>query len=123
MDAVMVDGSDPVAVVTPAGRLDALSAPDLRTRCDRLIGSRTERLVLDLRAVEFLDSAGLAALVGALKRARAMGGDVKLVAPDHDGVRRILRLTRFEHVFDTAGSVAEAIHAFAARELHPMADR
>lgn len=113
MHIEVVDRSIPVAVVVAQGRLDASSAPDLRSRCDQLLGDGTERLVIDLSAIEFCDSAGLASLVGALKRTRAAGGDTKLVAPSHDGVWRILRLTRFERVFDIKEDVDTAVGAFA----------
>jgi len=114
MDIQIVDRSIPISVVVPVGRLDAISAPDLRVRCERLLDDRCERLIIDLSGVEFCDSAGLAALVGALKRSRAAGGDTKLVAPDHEGVWRILRLTRFERVFDIREDVDDAVDAFAA---------
>ena len=114
MNIQVVDRSIPVAVLVPEGRLDASSAPELRGCCDQLFDDQTERLVIDLSAIEFCDSAGLAALVGALKRTRAAGGDTKLVAPVHNGVWRILRLTRFERVFDIRQDVDDAVSAFAA---------
>jgi anti-sigma B factor antagonist len=55
-------------------------------------------LVLDLAAVAFCDSAGLAALIGATRRAERLGGDVTLAgarAPLH----RMLRLTGVEPLF------------------------
>jgi anti-sigma B factor antagonist len=108
-----VDRSIPIAVVAPTGRVDAVTAPLLRARCDALLADGTTRLVIDLSDVEFLDSAGLAAMVGALKRARAAGGDVRLVAPETPAVRRILELTRFDRVFDLAPDADTAVARFA----------
>lgn len=112
MEIQTMDRSIPVAVVTPTGRLDALSAPDLRRRCDTILDTDTERLVIDLRGVDFCDSAGLAALVGAMKRSRADGGDTKLVASGDAPVWRILELTRFDRVFDIRTGVDEAVRSF-----------
>ena len=113
MDIQVLDRSIPIAVVVPSGRLDALNAPELRRRCDSILDAETGRLVIDLRGVDFCDSAGLAALVGAMKRSRASGGDTKLVAASDAPVWRILELTRFDRVFDVRTGVDDAVRAFA----------
>lgn len=112
MSIATLDRSIPVSVVTPTGRLDALTAPHLRVRCDTLLASGTHRIVIDLSTVDFLDSAGLAAMVGVLKRARSAGGDVKLVMPDRETVGRILELTSFDRVFQIAPDVDAAVASF-----------
>ena len=113
MNIATVDRSIPIAVLAPVGRMDALAAPHLRVRCDTLLSGGTHRIVIDLRDVEFLDSAGLAAMVGAMKRARASGGDVKLVMSDRTSVSRILELTSFDRVFDLMTDVDDAVDSFA----------
>jgi anti-sigma B factor antagonist len=87
-------------VVELRDRLDAFSAPELRKRLEELLAEGVCRFVIDLSAVPFLDSAGLAVLVGLLKRARTAGGDVKLVWPAREPAQRILRLTKFDRVFE-----------------------
>lgn len=114
MDISVQDRPIAVSVVAPVGRLDALAAPALRERCLSIIASGTHRLVIDLSEVTFLDSAGLAVLVSALKHARAEGGDVKLVAPAAEAVTRILSLTRFDTVFDIRRDQANAVNGFTA---------
>lgn len=113
MSIATIDRSIPIAVVAPTGRMDALNAPHLRVRCDTLLAGGTHRLVIDLREVDFLDSAGLAAMVGALKRARAEGGDVKLVMPGTMAVSRILELTSFDKVFQISPDVDTAVASFS----------
>jgi anti-sigma B factor antagonist len=108
------DRSIPITVLAPSGRLDALSAPELRRRCDELLEADTDRIVVDLRAVDFCDSAGLAALVSSMKRSRAAGGDTKLVASADASVWRILELTRFDRVFDVRADVDAAVRAFSS---------
>ena len=60
------------------GDLDLVSAPSLRDTLVEVIDDGA-RIVLDMEAVEFLDSAGLGILVGGLKRARTHGGELELV--------------------------------------------
>ncbi|NJL93958.1 MAG: STAS domain-containing protein [Anaerolineae bacterium] len=86
-------------VIRLSGRLDAFSVGRLREQQESLLEAGGKRFLVDLRGLEFLDSAGLAALVSLLKRARQLGGDVVLVAPTHEEARRILTLTRFDQVF------------------------
>ncbi|MCB0066801.1 MAG: STAS domain-containing protein [Caldilineaceae bacterium] len=80
-------------------RLDAFSAQELRAHFDELFEQGVTNYVIDLSATPFMDSAGMAVLVSAMKRARQAGGDVALVWPDADAVKRILKLTHFDRVF------------------------
>ncbi len=75
-------------VVSVYGELDVATAPELRERLIEQISDGHLRLVLDLDGVDVLDSTGLGTIVGALKRARTHGGDLRLVCTD----TRIMRL-------------------------------
>lgn len=101
-----------IVVVSPRQRIDAFSAPALRARLDQLIENGVIRFVLDLSAVPFLDSAGMAVLVSLLKRTRQSGGDVRLVWPAEDAARRILRLTKFDRVFTMFETAEAALNNF-----------
>ena len=87
------------ATVTLSGRLDALSAPELRARLSELLDDGVHQLMVDLAEVDFVDSAGLAALVRAMKTAREHHGDVELVRPSSDDAYRVFELTKFDDVF------------------------
>jgi anti-anti-sigma factor len=100
------------SVITPEGRLDAFSAPELRKRLEALLADGVTRVVINLSEVPFLDSAGLAVLVSALKRARQAKGDVKLVWPQSENAQRIIRLTRFDRVFDLFDTAEAALTRF-----------
>ena len=81
------------------GRIDALAAPELRTQMSDLLTGGTSQLVVDLADVTFIDSAGLAALVRAMKQARETGGDVELVRPRLAEAFRVFELTKLDSVF------------------------
>ena len=101
-----------IVVVAPQERIDAVSAPVLRQKLHALMDDGVSNLVIDLSAIPFMDSAGMAVLVSALKRARLAAGDVKLVWPKAESARRILNLTRLDRAFKMADTVEEAVKDF-----------
>ena len=66
-------------VVAVGGEIDVYSAPKLREKLISLVESGSYHLIIDMEAVEFLDSTGLGVLVGGLKRVRAHDGWIDLV--------------------------------------------
>ncbi|MCX6048087.1 MAG: STAS domain-containing protein [Chloroflexi bacterium] len=101
-----------IVTVAPEGRLDAFSAPKFREKVLSLIADGVKYIVLDLSQTPFMDSAGMAALVSALKQCRQLGGDVRMVWPQADPVKRILSLTKFDRVFEMKNTVEEAVSSF-----------
>lgn len=91
-------------------RLDAAKAPGLRDELVRRVDAGHTALVLDLSAVEFMDSSGLGALVSCLKRLGARG--TLSVVGAKGAVARLFQLTRMDKVFalhdDLETAVAQA---------------
>jgi anti-anti-sigma factor len=67
-------------VAALSGRLDSTRAPAVREHLLRLLHTAAGRLVLDLTLVSEIDAAGLAVLVGTERRARLLGGSLRLAA-------------------------------------------
>lgn len=101
-----------IVTVAPHGRLDTLRAIEFRKQVQEIIDSGVHNLVLDLSETPFLDSAGMAVLVSALKQCREHGGDARMIWPQSEPVKRILALTKFDRVFEMKESVTEAIASF-----------
>lgn len=101
-----------VTVITASGEVDLGSAPRLRDLAVRRLTSGDRALVLDLTAVDFLDSTGLGTLVAVLKRARALGGDVGLVV-SRPGIRKVFELTGLDAAFAIHDQLDDAILAAA----------
>jgi anti-sigma B factor antagonist len=90
-----VDGRTIVAV---GGEIDVYTAPKLRDKITELVAAGTYDLVIDMEAVEFLDSTGLGVLVGGLKKVRAHDGSLQLVC-NQDRLLKIFRITGLAKVF------------------------
>ena len=96
-----------VTVLALAGRLNLVSAGSLKARIDALVTAGSTQLVVDLSAVDFIDSSGLGALIGGLKTARQAGGDLRLAAAGEQ-VRAVLGLTNLDRILTPYASVEEA---------------
>jgi anti-sigma B factor antagonist len=97
------------SVVKLSGEVDLYSAPQLRSTLDELVAAGARNIVVDLSDVDFLDSSGLGALIGALKHLRELGhGFIRLAAPaPHVG--KILELTGINQVLDVFTTVEAAL--------------
>ena len=69
-------------------------------------------LLIDLSAVPFMDSAGLGALIGGIRRAREAGGDVA-VACSRPTLTRLLHTTGFDRIVSVTETVDDAAAALA----------
>jgi anti-sigma B factor antagonist len=103
------EDAEDVAVVAVHGELDLKGGPSLREALVAAIGEdHGRRIVVDLDGVDFIDSAGLGVLLGALKRARSNNGELVLVATGRN-VLRVLELTGLVRVFDIHAGRREAL--------------
>ena len=105
------DEADGYTVCRPSGELDAFTVSQFREALAEL--SNRPRLVIDLSAVPFIDSAGLGALIGGIRRTRENGGDVA-VACNRASLIRLLRTTGFDRIVTVADSVDEAASSLQA---------
>jgi anti-sigma B factor antagonist len=80
-------------VLRVSGEIDMATCPQLRQEIVGQISQGNLQLVIDLDAVDFIDSTGLGVLIGGLKRARSQGGDLRVSGVDE----------RLERIFDLTG--------------------
>lgn len=102
---------DDVVVLTPAvERIDTQGASELKEVLLAEVEQGTRRLLLNLASVAFIDSAGLSAIISALKQ---MGdhGDLRICCAQPD-VRAILELARLDRLVPIYDGQAEAIMEF-----------
>lgn len=108
---ILFEHKEGVAVVNVnEQRLDAAKAKDFRRLVSPVL-EENDSLVIDLSAVDFIDSSGLGAILSCLRKLNSKGGDVKLAGAS-DRVRDIFELVRFNHLFDVYNTVDEALSSF-----------
>lgn len=88
------------------GELDVHGAPTLRARLLDLLPERAP-LIVELRALDFMDSSGLAALLELRSRARQVGWEVRIQGA-RGRVRELLERTGTLALVETSASADEA---------------
>jgi anti-sigma B factor antagonist len=90
-----------------SGELGIASAPALRGQLHSLLRAASH-LIIDLSAVQHADASGLAVLVGSRRRARLLGGSLRLAAPSPQAAR-VLSATGLNQHLDIFPTVRAAI--------------
>ena len=98
------------AVIQVTGEVDVYTAPMLREQMRELAAKGAVHLIADLSRVDFLDSTGLGALVGGLRRLREAGGSLALVIST-PRILRIFQITGLTKALAAQRSVEDAITA------------
>jgi anti-anti-sigma factor len=83
----------------------------LRTMIDNLLASGATRIILNLEHVNYVDSAGLGALIEMHRKTKAKGGSLKLchLGPN---LQRALELARLLPIFETCPTETAALASF-----------
>lgn len=105
---IHVEENDDYVLCRPVGELDAYTVGQFRDALAQL--STARRLLIDLSEVPFMDSAGLGALIGGIRRTREADGEVS-VACSRPTLTRLLHTTGFDRIVPVVETVDEAAAA------------
>jgi anti-sigma B factor antagonist len=96
------------SIFSPEGAIDLHVSPELRASLRAIIDNeKPERLVVDLSRVPYIDSSGIAVLIGAMQSLEHEGGTF-LLAGAREGVRMIFESARLDQYFRLFPDVATA---------------
>jgi anti-sigma B factor antagonist len=98
-------------ICRPVGELDAYTVGQFREALGELASE--PKLLIDMSEVPFVDSAGLGALIGGIRRAREAGGDVA-VCCYRPTLVRLLHTTGFDRIVTVTDTVAEAAESLTS---------
>jgi len=91
--------SEDLQVLAPKGRLDSDTSPELARQAQELIGRGGRRLLLDLKDLYYISSAGLRAVLAAARDMTAAGGRLAISSPN-DEVTEVFDISGFVSVVD-----------------------
>lgn len=89
------------------GDLDYGECASFRMNIDRILKTSPPATIVDLSALDYLDSSGLGLLLSLSKEYGAQGG--RLVLVTNETVDNILSLTRLNGIFSTAATIDDAL--------------
>ena len=101
-----------MTVIVLEGSLEVGKQEKLKEDLLKQISSPSRRAVLDLTAVDFIDSACLGALIAVTRRLREQGGDIKISGLSAE-VKSIFQITRLDRVFEVFWKKEEAVSSYA----------
>lgn len=112
MDELSVrnDLTGDVAVVTVSGRVDSVTASKLDAELAKIVHGN-KKMVIELKDVVYLSSAGVRAIVRTLQTAQKSGGGVKLASVS-EPVEIVLRTVGMMEMLKAYPSVEEAVASF-----------
>jgi anti-anti-sigma factor len=91
------------------GSLDLATAPSLRAALIEAANEGKHEIIVDLSQLEFLDSTGLGALIGAHRRAMENGGRVRLIVKEGP-IQRLLTITGLMRILAVYGTMDAALN-------------
>jgi len=94
-------------ILSPQGEIDFATGPQLKDAINERLIAGDVNLVMDLQAVDFIESTGLGALIGGRRRAHALKGSLRLVCTEEQ-LLKIFRITGLDKVFAIYDSVERA---------------
>lgn len=114
VDIQIYELANGVTVLRPVGELDAFTVTEFRAAIAEYKGPG--ELVIDLSSVPFVDSAGLGALIGGIRRVRELGGEVALVCP-RPSMLRLFHSTGMDRIAPVSPTVDEAAEGLKGSDL------
>ncbi len=101
--------------IAVAGRVDSSTAPELENALKKLVETNRTQIVLDLKGVEYMSSAGLRAMVSTLKAVKRVNGDLRLASPS-PRVEEVLRLAGLTSIFSIYANRELAADSFTVQQ-------
>lgn len=106
-----VTDQDQYKVLRPDGDLDVYTVGSLRDALGSIVELETPKVVVDLDSVPFMDSSGLGALMGGVRRLREAGGDLAISCTREQHLK-LFTITGFGEGVSIAPTVEEAAKGF-----------
>jgi len=95
-------------VVSVAGRMDAVSAPEFERKLGDRINEGEVNFIIDLSELDYISSAGLRSMLVTAKKLKAKDGQI-LLAALKDTVKEVFEISGFSSIIPIYESVETAL--------------
>lgn len=110
MDVEIIESGE-VNVMRIGGNLDTDSFPEAQSQLSKLIEQGARKILLDLKELVYISSAGLRVFLIAAKQLKQQGGELR-VSNLNDFVQEVFEISGFSKIFNVFNSEAEALKDF-----------
>lgn len=111
---ITVESGNGPTILRVEGELDSFTAAQLRDGFANVVGGGDT--LIDISGVPFMDSAGLGALIGGIRRLRE-AGSIVAVCCNRSSVSRLLQMTGLDRIVTISDSYGEAMQVLANGRL------
>ncbi|RMH00058.1 MAG: anti-sigma factor antagonist [Chloroflexi bacterium] len=108
---ISVESLKRVDLITVSGRIDSSNVTELEDALNNSLQNGRFNLVLDMADVNYISSAGLRAIVAALRDCSKRGGGVRIARPS-DRVQEVLSLAGLDSLFPIYEDTVSAVGSF-----------
>ncbi len=106
--AMKTESKNGLMICRVEGDIDISCSPELKKVFDKLISQKTPKIVIEMTKVTYVDSSGLATLVGILKNMRSYGGKMRLAGMSPK-IKSLFEITKLDKLFEIMASEEEAM--------------
>ena len=107
-----------VTLLKVKGFIDTTTAPEFEKTFQGVLKDKKFKIVIDLKEVNYISSAGWGIFISEIKRIRRNGGDIKLAAMSPE-VREVFELLEFNSILKPFADATAALRDF---DNHDRAD-
>ena len=100
-----------ISIFRMVGDIDINTSPEVKKSFDKAVGKETNKVVINMKNVSYIDSSGLATLVEVLKKLRLHGGKLKLTNLSAK-VMGLFEITKLDKLFDISNQEEDAVDSF-----------
>ena len=108
---IILKADESVVVIRVPRRLTSDTSGELKNILKNQTENNHYLFVIDLKETDYIDSAGLGAIVSKISVSRSNNGDVRLASPK-ESVMNLLELTHVKQIIKIFDSVDEAVSSF-----------
>ncbi len=103
---------DDVTIMELRGQLDSVTSSEVEKNLEKLLNKQQWRIVVDLKNITYVSSAGWGIFLGVLKDIKINQGDLKL-AGINDEVMEVFKLLEIDFFLPTYKTASDAVLSFA----------
>ena len=100
-----------IVLISCEGYIDSMTSPEIENVIGKYVSKKKYKIVIDLKGVDYVSSAGWGIFVAYVKAARTNKGDIKFAGMKQE-VLEVFELLDFTNILDYHKLTDDAIRAF-----------